>query len=151
MATESHIRGNLLANPVLKTVKVKGQEARICEFRMMSDVWHSDEQGQRLQDPERTHPVQVTAWDEALAQSCAHVLRTGMRVHVVGASYPHVYRVSDADRAAGKQDLLEMRCNASQVSLALNRVDSVQMRMAGRAADGAADDGREQPAELASQ
>lgn len=129
MSTESTLVGNLLANPTLKTITVKGESRTICELRLMSDVWRDDpQQGNPVQDQERSHPAQVTVWNERLAKSCEHLLRSGMRVVVTGQSYPHIYRVSDVDRAQGKTDLFEIRVDASSVALALNRIEQVVMR-----------------------
>ena len=128
MATQSTVRGNILVDPELKSVTVRGEQRSICELRIMSDFWIDNAQGEREQDAGRTHPVQVTVWAEALAKQCADVLRKGMRVEVKGASYPHVYRYSDAERAAGKNDIFEIRMAAEDVTLCLNRVSSITMR-----------------------
>jgi single-strand DNA-binding protein len=127
MSTTSTVKGNLLADPDLRTVTVQGQQKTICELRVMSDVW-TGEGDARKQDPARTQPVQITVWGEALAKQCAAVLKKGMRILATGQSHIHFYRVSDADRAAGKNDSIEMRMSAEDVSLALNRIESIQMR-----------------------
>ena len=35
MAMRSEMSGNVLMNPVLKTVKVKGEDRQVCELRVM--------------------------------------------------------------------------------------------------------------------
>lgn len=128
MATHSTVRGNILVDPELKTVAVRGEQRTICEFRLMSDFWIDNAAGEREQDPARTHPVHVTVWSETLAKQCAEVLRKGMRVETKGNSHPHVYRYSDAERQSGKNDIFEVRMAAEDVTLCLNRVFSIQMQ-----------------------
>lgn len=127
MASETTARGNLLTNPIHKIVKVNGQDRKIAELRIMSDVWRDGPEGDRIQDADKTHPMQVTVWNERLAEACANTLRSGMRVRVTGQTYPHIYRISDQDRAQGKTDLMEIRMDAEDVTLCLNRVESVTM------------------------
>lgn len=130
MATESTIRGNVLANPVTKVVKVKGEDRQIVELRIMSDVYKDNGQGGLEQDESKTHPVQVTIWSENLGKPVAALIRKGMRVVVEGQTYQHLYRVSEDDRKEGKEDFFEIRCDASSLALALNRVESISMRQA---------------------
>jgi single-strand DNA-binding protein len=134
MATQSTVRGNILVDPEFKYVSVRGEQRGICEFRVMSDFWVENAQGEREQDASRTHPVQVTVWSESLAKQCFEVLRKGMRVEVKGGTHPHVYRYSDAERQAGKNDIYELRMAAEDVTLCLNRVASIQMRQRQEAA-----------------
>jgi single-strand DNA-binding protein len=128
MATQSTARGNILVDPELKLVNVRGEQRQICEFRIMSDFWVENAAGEREQDATRTHPVQVTVWGESLAKQCFEVLRKGMRVEVKGNTHPHIYRFSDAERAGGKNDIYELRMAAEDVTLCLNRVAAIQMR-----------------------
>ncbi len=128
MATQSIVRGNLLEDPELKEVNIGSERRTICELRVMSDVWREGAQGEPVQDHVRTHPVQVTIWGEHLAKTCAEVLRRGMRIQAAGAMHPHVYRYSDSEREAGKQDFFEVRLAADDVTLCLNRVVGVTMR-----------------------
>ncbi|WP_194945220.1 single-stranded DNA-binding protein [Limnohabitans sp. DM1] len=128
MATESILTGNLLADPAVKQIKVRGEDRVICEMRIMSDVWREDHEGNLVQDPDKSQPAQITVWNERLAEGCGNLLRKGMRVVVMGQSYPHIYRVSDADRAQGKSDSFEIRVDATSVSLALNRVEQIVMK-----------------------
>lgn len=129
MATNGETRGNILSAPELKTVTVGGSPRQICELRIMSDEWKEDASGERVQDPVRTFPVQITVWQEALAKQCFAVLRKGMRIQASGSIAPHIYRFSDAERErnGGKQDIYEIRLAADQVSLCLNRVESITM------------------------
>lgn len=45
MAMRSEMGGNVLVNPVLKTVKVKGDDRQICELRVMCSEYKSDGNG----------------------------------------------------------------------------------------------------------
>lgn len=128
MATNGDVRGNLLKEPELKPVNVGGESRQICELRVMSDVWREDANGDLEQDDKRTHPVQITVWNESLAKQCFAVLRKGMRIEARGQLVPHAYHYSDAERATGKQDIFELRMTAESVGLCLNRIESVQMR-----------------------
>lgn len=126
MATDSHITGNVLVNPILKTVKVKGEDRQIAEFRIMSDVYRDTPDGPK-QDDERTYPLQVTVWNEALAKQVVGALRAGMRVDVKGTTYPRHYMPSEAEIAEGKKERYDIRCDAERVTVALNRVASITM------------------------
>jgi single-stranded DNA-binding protein len=128
VATDSTIRGNVLVNPTTKAVKVGKEEKQIVELRIMSDVYKQNATGELEQDEAKTHPVQLTIWNETLGKSVASLIRKGMRVVVEGQTYQHLYRVSDAERSEGKQDFFEMRCDVSNLTLALNRVESINMR-----------------------
>ena len=126
MATDSQITGNVLVNPILKTVKVKGEDRQIAEFRIMSDVYRDTPEGLK-QDDERSHPIQVTVWNENLARQVVGLLRSGMRVDVKGTTYPRHYVPSETELAEGKKENYGIRCDAERVTLALNRVDAITM------------------------
>ena len=129
MAIEAKITGNLLSNPVTKPVKTSRGEVKITEFRMMSDVWKQGKEGEEpTQDEAKTKPVQVTVWNERLAEAVAKTLRAGMRAEVHGDVYLSENRASDEERAAGKRDYADLRCDAASVSLMLNRVEGITMR-----------------------
>jgi single-stranded DNA-binding protein len=130
MAIEAKITGNLLSNPVSKPVKTPRGEVKITEFRMMNDVWKAgkEKDDEPTQDEAKTKPVQITVWNERLAEAVAKNLRAGMRVEVHGDVYLSENRASDDDRAAGKRDYADLRCDASTVSLMLNRVEGITMR-----------------------
>jgi single-stranded DNA-binding protein len=132
MAIEAKITGNLLVNPSSKVVKTGRGEIRIAEFRMMSDVWKQAKEGdvnaEPVQDESKTHPVQVTIWNERLAEAVVNTMRAGMRVCVTGDMYQSKNTATDEERSAGKRDYSDLRCDGSNVYLMLNRVDSVTMR-----------------------
>lgn len=130
MAIEATITGNLLINPVRKTVNTSRGEIKITEFRMMSDVWKQGRDGEESQvDEAKTKPVQVTIWNESLAEMYADKLRSGMRVEVTGDLYLSEHKATDAERAEGKRDYADMRCDANRVTLMLNRVETITMRV----------------------
>jgi single-stranded DNA-binding protein len=129
MAIEGIVTGNMLTNPAQKAVNTPRGEVRITEFRMMSDVWKPGKDNEEpVQDESKTEPVQVTIWNERLGDAIAHNLRKGMRVDVTGSIYLSRTSLTDEDRAAGKKEYADMRCDASDVALKLNRVESVAMR-----------------------
>lgn len=72
MAMRSEMSGNVLMNPVLKTVKVKGEDRQICELRVMCSEYKSDGNGGYVQDDTRTFPVQVTIWHDDVRTSMAY-------------------------------------------------------------------------------
>lgn len=129
MAMEAKITGNILSNPVRKTVKTPSGEKVISEFRMMSDVWKNvGDNVDPIQDEEKTKPVQVTIWNERLAETCASIYRKGMRVQVFGDLYLRETRANEAERAEGKRDFADLRCDAQSVALLPNRVEQIVMR-----------------------
>lgn len=130
MAIDAVITGNLLINPVVKTVNTPSGEKKITEFRMMSDVWKSGRDGQEpVQDEAKTKPVQITIWNERLAAAVAEKLRKGMRVEAKGDMYLSETKASDSERAEGKRDYADLRCDAHTVNLMLNRVETITMRV----------------------
>lgn len=129
MAIEAIVTGNLLSNPVRKPVNTSKGEVMITEFRMMSDVWVMGRDGEEpKQNDAKTKPVQVTVWNERLAEAVADKLRSGMRVEVKGDMYLSEHKATDAERAEGKRDYADLRCDAGSVTLMLNRVESINMR-----------------------
>jgi single-stranded DNA-binding protein len=129
MAIEGRITGNLLSNPIRKTVNTAGGEKHITEFRMMSDVWKNvGDNVDPIQDEDKTKPVQVTVWNERLAEVCALVYRKGMRLQVYGDIYMRENKASEAERAEGKRDFADLRCDAQTVALLPNRVEQIVMR-----------------------
>ena len=132
MAIEAVITGNLLTNPVQKTVKTSRGEIKITEMRIMSDVWIQGRDGaESTPDESKTRPVQITVWNEALAELYAGAFRTGMRVEASGDLYLSEHKATEAERAEGKQDYADLRCDAHRVTLMLNRVEKITMRPKG--------------------
>jgi single-strand DNA-binding protein len=119
----SEMSGNVLMNPVLKTVKVKGEDRQICELRVMCSEYKSDGNGGYVQDDTRTFPVQVTIWHEGTAKRVYEVVRVGASVSVIGATYarPWVNEQSNQAEAGVCMD-------AEKVTLGLQRVEAVQYR-----------------------
>ena len=129
MAIEGRITGNLLSNPIRKTVNTAGGEKHITEFRMMSDVWKNvGDNVDPIQDEDKTKPVQVTVWNERLAETCAAIYRKGMRVQVYGDIYMRENKATEALRAEGQRDYADLRCDAQTVALLPNRVEQIVMR-----------------------
>lgn len=129
MSIDAVITGNLLENPTQRTVTLTGGERRITALRVMSDVWRSGGEGQDpVQDPTKTRPVALTIWNERLGDAVMATLRAGMRVEAKGDLYLHEWHPNDAQRAEGKNDLYELRCDVNDIGLKLNRIEGVQMR-----------------------
>lgn len=129
MAIEAKITGNLLESPTQRNVTTSNGERRITALRMMSDVWRQGADGQEpVQDAAKTRPVAVTIWNERLGDVVMHTLRAGMRIEVHGDVHLHEWHPSDEQRAEGKNDLYELRCDASDVAVKHNRIESIQMR-----------------------
>ncbi len=123
MAMRSEMGGNVLVNPVLKTVKVKGDDRQICELRVMCSEYKSDGSGGYVQDDSRTFPVQVTIWHEGTAKRVYEVVRVGGAVSVVGTTYvrPWINEQSGQPEAGVCMD-------AEKVTLGLQRIEAVQYR-----------------------
>ena len=128
MAIEAVIDGNLLEAPSQRMVAVGGKQVRITEMRVMSDSWKRGPDDELVQDAEKTKPVGITIWNERLGEHVMKTLRSGMRLQIEGSLYLHTWTVSDEDRASGKKDGAEMRCNAEDVAVKLNRIESINMR-----------------------
>lgn len=126
MAIKPIVDGNMLGNPTQRMVTVKGEQVRITEFRMMSDVWKR-EGDDLVQDEEKTRAVAVTIWNDRLGSQVMKLLSKGMRVEVKGEMYLHTWDISPEERAAGK-DGIELRLTADEVTLKLNRVEGVTMK-----------------------
>jgi len=123
MAMRSEMSGNVLMNPVLKTVKVKGEDRQVCELRVMCSEYKSDGQGGDVQDDARTFPVQATIWHEGTAKRVYEVVRVGASVTVVGATYVRPWVNEQTNQAEAG-----MCMDAERVSLGLQRVESVLYR-----------------------
>lgn len=123
MAMRSEMGGNVLTNPVLKTVKVKGEDRQICELRVMCADYKSDGNGGYVQDDTRTFPVQVTIWHEGTAKRVYEVVRVGASVTVVGTTYARPWVNEQSNQAEAG-----MCMDAERVTLGLQRVESVQYR-----------------------
>lgn len=123
MAMRSEMSGNVLMNPVLKTVKVKGEDRQVCELRVMCSEYKSDGQGGYVQDDARTFPVQATIWHEGTAKRVYEVVRVGAAVTVVGATYVRPWVNEQTNQAEAG-----MCMDAERVSLGLQRVESVLYR-----------------------
>lgn len=129
MSIEAKITGNLLEYPSQRIVTTASGDRRITTLRMMSDVWKPGVDGQEpIQDAAKTRPVAVTIWNERLGDVVMHTLRAGMRIEVHGDVHLHEWHPSEEQRAEGKNDLYELRCDANDVALKLNRIESIQMR-----------------------
>ena len=136
MAIKSIVDGNILSNPTQRMVPVKGEQVRLTEFRMMSDVWKRD--GDDLvQDGEKTRPVAVTIWNERLGAQVMKLLGKGMRVEAKGDMHLHTWEISPEERIAGKEGM-ELRVTADEVTLKLNRVEGVTMKSKQAEAESAA-------------
>jgi single-strand DNA-binding protein len=139
MSITAILRGNLLADPEGKTVKVKGEEKFIAELRVFSDVLVRE--GESLvQAEKKSEAVKVTVWSERLARDAVAVLRKGMRVKIEGTT---LYTEEWHDRDSGEKRH-GLRMDAEDVSLQLSRIEKVVMKPK-LAGDGAAES---EPGEL---
>ena len=124
MASYVEITGNLLQNPEQRTVKVKGQDRRITEIRVFSDVYKRDAQDDSLiQDDVKSFPYNVTIWNERLAEEVMKLLRKGARVQVQGQLTVQQWE----DEPSGEQRFA-LHVDADDCTLRLNRIDEIKFK-----------------------
>lgn len=121
MAIRAELTGNLTKNPVMKPVTVDGETRRICEMRVFSDVGKKVG-GEWVQDDDKSTGVDVTIWNENLAQHVINHFRKGARVLVIGDLYLNEYQDADDAHHAG------LRMNAESVGLQPYRLEQVVFR-----------------------
>lgn len=122
MTIEATVRGNLTKDPEQRTVLVDGEQRTLVDCRVFSDEYKRA--GDDLvQDDDRCTGVDVTIWSEHLGQQAMKLLRKGMRVEVRGDMSLHRYK----DRETG-EPRSGLQMNANSLTLALNRVEGVEMQ-----------------------
>jgi single-stranded DNA-binding protein len=127
MAIEAKVTGNVLESPTQRMVTVNGEQARITEVRVMSDVYRRQGDG-LVQDDAKSSPVGITIWNENVGNRVMKVCRTGIRVVVSGELHLDRWEPNAEQVAAGKKSGAEMRMTANEVTLALNRIESIVMQ-----------------------
>ena len=125
MSTYVEIVGNLLQNPEQRTVPVKGQDRRITEIRVWSDVYKKDPQDDTklIQDESKSFPYNVTIWNERLAEEVMKHLRKGARVTVQGEQTVQQWEDNET-----KEKRFALHIDADSVDLRLNRIDEIKFR-----------------------
>lgn len=127
MSIEAVVTGNLLEDPSQRMVATKEGDVRITELRIMSDEYKRE--GQDLvQDDSKTSPVGLTIWNERLGDAVMKLMKKGMRVDASCDLHLHRWSPDEAQLAAGKKPVNELRGTAHRVALALNRIEKVTMR-----------------------
>jgi single-stranded DNA-binding protein len=113
--------GNIGGTPVFKS-----GEYNLCEFSVVAEEFKRGADGS-LETKEGSQSwYSVTVWggDNPESLKNLRVLQKGMRVEVTGAFKPSLY-----DRENGEKGInLGVSCSPSDVSLKLNRIESIQMR-----------------------
>lgn len=123
MAMRSELTGNVLAAPVLKTVKVKGEDRKICELRVMSASYKPDGNGGIVQDDARTFPVQATIWHETVAQKVFDLVRVGASVVLTGDVFVRPW--TNTEKGTAEAGVV---MDVERVGLGLHRVEAVEYR-----------------------
>ena len=125
MSTYVEIIGTLLQNPEQRTVKVRGQDRRITEIRVWSDVYKKDPQddSKLIQDDARSFPYNVTIWNERLAEEVMKHLRKGARVRIEGE-----LTVQQWEDGETKDKRFALHVDADACDLRLNRIDEIKFR-----------------------
>ncbi|HEU0202290.1 MAG TPA: single-stranded DNA-binding protein [Burkholderiaceae bacterium] len=123
MGIYSEVIGNLTQDPVVKTVKVKGEDRQIAEIRVFADYYVKNAEGKLEQDDDRSVGVNVTVWNERLAAALGDHLRKGARVKVEGDMWLDVWH----DRDSGEKRY-GLRMDADSVTLVLTRIDHIEFR-----------------------
>ncbi len=123
MTINAEVKGNLLADPEQKIVQVKGENKTITQIRFWSDVYKKDAADEFSQDEEKSMPVNVTIWSERLGGEVMRLLGKGMRVIAQGELTIQTW----VDKESGEHKH-QAHIDANHVSLALNRVEQIQMK-----------------------
>ena len=125
MSTYVEIVGNLLQNPEQRTVTVRGQDRRITEIRVWSDVYKKDPQDETklIQDESKSFAYNVTIWNERLAEEVMKHLRKGARVTVQGEQTVQQWEDNET-----KEKRFALHVDADSVDLRLNRIEEIKFR-----------------------
>jgi single-strand DNA-binding protein len=118
MSTRFIGSGNLGAAPVTRTVEVDGESRSVTDMRVYFDRRVPQDDGSFTE--EGGFWLTVTTWGR-LAESCARVLRKGMRVRVEGRPREHGWDSEDGPRT-------ELRLTADRLALELAQLDAVTVR-----------------------
>ncbi len=121
MRNEFRGNGNLADAPTLKSLNVDGEARSIAEMRVFFDRTRDDGHG-GLAD-KGGFWLDVTVWNETLAERCARLLVKGARIHVAGELEHQSWtsKESGAEKSA-------LQLHASEVYFGLARIESVTLR-----------------------
>ena len=118
MSTRFVGAGNLGAAPVTRTVEVDGESRSVTDMRVYFDRRIPQDDGTFAE--EGGFWLTVSTWGR-LAESCARVLRKGMRVRVEGRAREHGWDSEDGPRT-------ELRLTADRLALELAQLEGVTVR-----------------------
>lgn len=121
MSNEFRGTGNIAVAPTLKTVSVAGEARKVAELRVFFDDYKSNGQGGIEQSG--GFWLDVSVWGDTLAESVAHHLCKGTRVHVTGRLSESRWKVQDSD-----VERSVIQVNADNVFLGLGRIEEVRFR-----------------------
>jgi single-strand DNA-binding protein len=110
-------KGNLGKDPVLKSVKKDGEDRSVCEMRIMFDRMVPD--GDNGFINKGGFWMNVNAWG-SLGESCARMLRKGMRVKVEGSQVQHDWKDGETGQDKSRIELV-----ADDVTLDLRWIETV--------------------------
>jgi single-strand DNA-binding protein len=124
-------KGNLAAAPTLKTVRIGTDDRKVAEMRVFFDEYQYDEaSGEYTQSG--GFWMAVSIWDKR-GEEAARLLRQGMRVKVEGRLREFEYKVEGADEKVPGYQII-----ADDITLCLNRIESISVKPKREAADKAA-------------
>ena len=118
MSTHFLGSGNLGVAPVTRTVEARGEARAVTDMRVYFDRQVPQDDGSFVE--EGGFWLTVTTWGR-LAESCAKLLRKGMRVRVEGRLREHAWDSDDGPRT-------ELRLTADRVTLELAALESITVR-----------------------
>jgi len=118
MSTHFLGSGNLGVAPVTRTVEARGEARAVTDMRVYFDRLVPQDDGSFVE--EGGFWLTVTTWGR-LAESCAKLLRKGMRVRVEGRLREHAWDSDDGPRT-------ELRLTADRVTLELAALESITVR-----------------------
>lgn len=119
MSIQATVVGNLTGDPKKKTVRVGGEERTIVELRVFSDVY-KEVDDKLVQDDDKCIGVDVTIWNERLAERVFQHLRKGSRVRVSGDMILNRYEDQESNELRAG-----LRMTAETCDLVLARVESI--------------------------
>ena len=118
MSNEFRGTGNVAETPILKTVRVGGEERNVTDMRVFFDEYRPDGRGGFEQSG--GFWLDVNVWGDRRAADAAQHVKKGARVHVIGRLVESVWTTTDtgAERRA-------LHLDADELFLSLARVAGV--------------------------
>jgi single-stranded DNA-binding protein len=96
MGIHATVEGNLLKNPVMRSITVAGAPRNVVDLAIFADVNRRVGESWE-QDDDKSGPVYVTIWQERLGDDVMRTFRTGARVVAEGDMHLHTYTDKDGD------------------------------------------------------